>query len=301
MVHTSEAVVRFRNVTKRYGKSDDQPALDRVDLSINPGEIFGILGESGSGKSTLVQLINGLLAPTSGSVTVAGTEVPTLRRHQLRQLRRHVGVVFQGIHLLSNRTVWGNVALPLQLAARGPAGELLTQGRATQSRGAQSRGGQSRRTQSRRTQRRGAHDRHAVDEILEFVGLSHRAEHYPAQLSGGEQQRVGLARALVGRPALLLADEPTSSLDTSTTSDVLRVLTSARDELGTTVIVISHDLDVIQAICDRAALIERGALKDVFPVAKGRYSRPLSYREQVAHQLMGTPPEHTPIVTEATS
>src|SRR5699024_3438627 len=171
-------------------------------------------------------------------------------RRRLRALRRDVGVVFQGIHLLSNRTVRKNVALPLQLAR----GEWAQQSG-------------------------------AVEEILSFVGLAHRADHYPAQLSGGEQQRVAIARALVGRPAVLLCDEPTSSLDTTTTSEVLGVLASARAELGTTVVVITHDLDVVKAICDRAALLERGELQQIFPVTKRGYRALPSYREQVAEEF----------------
>lgn len=257
-------IVRFDGVTVEYGNDDGHPALAGVDLTITPGEIIGIIGESGAGKTTLLSLINGLLTPTSGRVTVAGQEVPTLDAAGLRALRRDVGMVFQGIHLLSNRTVRKNVALPLQLARSERATRMTTREQAA-----------------------------AVTEILDFVGLSHRADHYPAQLSGGEQQRVALARALVNRPAVLLADEPTSSLDTSTTSEVLRVMASARDELGTTVILITHDLDVVKAICDRAALLERGVLQEVFPVRRTGYRSLPTYREQVARELHGEP-AHTP-------
>jgi len=255
------AVVELRGVTKRFPRSDDGPALLDVDLTIGQGEIFGVIGESGAGKSTLLQLVNGLVAPSSGTVTVAGRSVTALGRRGLRALRRDVGVLFQGVHLLSNRTVRRNVALPLELARRGGT-----------------RGAGHARTR--------AEERAAVDDILRFVGLSHRAEHYPAQLSGGEQQRVGLARALVGRPALLLCDEPTSSLDATTTSDVLRVLADARDQLGTTVVVVTHDLDVVKAICDRAALLERGVLKELFDVARTDYRSLPSYHEQVRRELM---------------
>lgn len=261
------AIVRFDDVTKQYGNADGHPALDSLSLTIRRGEIIGIIGESGAGKSTLLQLINGLTAPTSGSVTVAGTEVAALSRRRLRGLQRDVGVVFQGIHLLSNRTVRKNVALPLVLAKRHPKP-----------------GGAAARTN--------AQIHAAVEEILAFVGLSHRADHYPAQLSGGEQQRAALARALVGRPAILLADEPTSSLDTTTTSEVLRVLANAREELGTTVVVITHDLDVVKTICDRAALLERGVLQEIFAVAKSGYRALPSYREQVAQELRGVPDPH---------
>ncbi|QMU97057.1 ATP-binding cassette domain-containing protein [Microbacterium esteraromaticum] len=246
------AIVEFRHVTKRFRPdADERPALDDVSLSIRPGEIFGIIGESGAGKSTLLELINGLTRPTDGDVVVRGETVADLDRAGLRALRRDVGVVFQGVHLLSNSTVRDNVRLPLRLA------------RATRSKGQQD----------------------AVDEILSFVGLSHRADHYPAQLSGGERQRVGLARALVARPPLLLCDEPTSSLDASTTADVLRVLADAREKLGTTVVVITHDLDVVKAICDRAALLEKGRLREIFEIdAAGPRSLP-SYYEQVKREL----------------
>lgn len=252
------AIVQFRHVTKRFGAdAAERPALDDVSLSIRSGEIFGIVGESGAGKSTLLELVNGLTTPTGGEVIVDGADVAALDAAGLRALRRRVGVVFQGVHLLSNSTVRDNVRLPLRLARRGAEGAL-----------------------DARAQRK------AVDEILSFVGLSHRANHFPAQLSGGERQRVGLARALVSRPPLLLCDEPTSSLDASTTAGVLRVLADARDELGTTVIVITHDLDVVKAICDRAALLESGRLREVFDIdAAGPRSLP-SYYEQVRRELM---------------
>lgn len=250
------AIVEFRRVTKRFRPgADERPALDDVTLSIRRGEIFGIIGESGAGKSTLLELINGLTRPTEGDVLVGGDRIAELGPAALRALRRDIGVVFQGVHLLSNSTVRDNVRLPLRLPGRG-AKRLSA-----------------------------ARQRAAVDEILSFVGLSHRAEHFPAQLSGGERQRVGLARALVSRPPLLLCDEPTSSLDASTTADVLRVLADARDELGTTVIVITHDLDVVKAICDRAALLEKGRLREVFEIAAaGPRSLP-SYYEQVKREL----------------
>lgn len=254
---TASAIVELRHVTKRYPSRDTQPpALDDVTLQIPAGEIFGIVGESGAGKSTLLELLNGLTLPTSGSVRVCDLDVASLRRRDLRALRREIGMLFQGVHLLSNSTVRRNVELPLLLAGRDGA-------------------------------RLGAAERaDAVDEILAFVGLGHRADHFPAQLSGGERQRVGLARALVARPPLLLCDEPTSSLDASTTGDVLRILTDARDQLGTTVVVITHDLDVVKVLCDRAALLERGRLREVFTVTGGADRTLPSYYEQVKRELM---------------
>jgi len=250
------AIVEFRHVTKRFRPdSDERPALDDVTLGIRPGEIFGVIGESGAGKSTLLELINGLTRPTDGDVRVRDVSVADLDRAGLRRLRRDVGVVFQGVHLLSNSTVRDNVRLPLRLP---------------------------RRDENRLT---AAQQRDAVDEMLSFVGLSHRAAHFPAQLSGGERQRVGLARALVSQPSLLLCDEPTSSLDASTTADVLRVLADARDQLGTTVIVITHDLDVVKAICDRAALLEKGRLRRIFEIDVGGPRSLPSYYEQVEREL----------------
>ncbi|UNK70433.1 ATP-binding cassette domain-containing protein [Microbacterium sp. H1-D42] len=255
MATATPALVEFRDVTKQF-RDDAPPALDGIDLSIRRGEILGIIGESGAGKSTLLELVNGLGSPTAGAVEVDGADVAGLDRAALRALRRDIGIVFQGVHLLSNSTVRDNVRLPLRLARRD--------------------GG---RRSTRRQQNA------AVDEILSFVGLAHRADHYPAQLSGGERQRVGLARALVSRPSLLLCDEPTSSLDASTTGDVLRVLSDARDKLGTTVVVITHDLDVVKAICDRAALLEKGRLREVFAVqSTGTRSLP-TYYEQVKREL----------------
>jgi D-methionine transport system ATP-binding protein len=250
------AIVEFLHVTKRFRPDgDERPALDDVTLGIRPGEIYGVIGESGAGKSTLLELINGLTRPTDGDVRVRDVAVADLDPAGLRRLRRDVGVVFQGVHLLSNSTVRDNVRLPLRLP---------------------------RRDENRLT---AAQQRDAVDQMLSFVSLTHRAAHFPAQLSGGERQRVGLARALVSQPSLLLCDEPTSSLDASTTADVLRVLADARDQLGTTVIVITHDLDVVKAICDRAALLEKGRLRRIFEIdAAGPRSLP-SYYEQVEREL----------------
>lgn len=254
MATPGSPVVQFADVTKTYGgHAGEPPALDHVSLTVDPGEIFGVIGESGAGKSTFLQLINGLTSPSAGTVTVLGQEVSALSRGPLRELRRDIGVVFQSIDLLSSRTVRSNVALPLRL---------------------------------QKTRLSRAAERAAVDEILAFVGLTHRADHFPAQLSGGEKQRVGLARALITRPTLLLCDEPTSSLDTSTTAEVLRVLTGARERYGTTVIVITHDLDVVKAICDRVALLERGSLRELFTVAKTDYRTLPNYYEQVKRELM---------------
>ncbi len=257
MESTGTTIVEFSDVSKRYDDRPDQlPALDGIDLSIDRGEIFGVIGESGAGKTTLLELINGLITADRGEVRVDGATMAGRSRHEMRMLRRQVGVVFQGIHLLSSRTVRQNVALGLQI---------------------------SRRAGIRRTR---AEERAAIDEMLAFVGLTHRADHHPAELSGGEKQRVGLARALVTRPPLLLCDEPTSSLDASTTAEVLRVLLDAREKFGTTIVVISHDLDVVKAICDRALLLEKGRMRELFAVKKTDLRAMPSYHEQVKRELM---------------
>lgn len=255
---TSTTIVEFDDVTKRYDNRPGQPpALDGISLTIERGEIFGVIGESGAGKTTLLELINGLTTADEGEVRVDGTPVAGRSRREMRMLRRNIGVVFQGINLLSSRTVRQNVALGLQI---------------------NSRAGGIRRTR--------AEERAAVDEMLAFVGLTHRADHHPAELSGGEKQRVGLARALVTRPPLLLCDEPTSSLDASTAAEVLRVLLDARGKFGTTIVVISHDLDVVKAICDRALLLEKGRMREFFTVKKTELRAMPSYYEQVKRELM---------------
>lgn len=265
-MNQASTLVSFKGVSKNYGstssagsakQSSAHLAIDNLTLEILRGEILGVIGESGAGKSTLLQLINGLVTPSAGSITVAGQDVSTLDGAELRALRRDIGVLFQGVDLMSSATVARNVALPLQL------------GRATRP---------VRLTRAQESQQ--------IADILEFVGLTHRAHHYPAQLSGGEQQRVGLARALVTQPALLLCDEPTSSLDSRTTSGVLDVLARARTELGATIVLVTHDLDVVKAICDRAALMDAGQLREHFDVKASDYNSLPSYHEQVKRELM---------------
>ncbi|MDN3494451.1 ATP-binding cassette domain-containing protein [Planococcus sp. APC 4015] len=248
-------MVELAGVAKRYAQGA-VTALEDVDLQIMPGEIFGVIGESGAGKTTLLDILTASEAPSAGSVTVLGRSLAGLEGKALRDFRRRIGVVFQGVHLLSNRTVLDNVLLPLELGRSG---------RATAAR--------------RRAERDRAH------EMLEFVGLAETSERFPAQLSGGQQQRVGIARALAGRPDLILCDEPTSSLDATTSDEVLRVLVDARDRLGTTVVVVTHDLEVVRAICDRVALFERGALRDVIAVRARGLDRSDSYLDRARKEL----------------
>ncbi|MFE6921313.1 methionine ABC transporter ATP-binding protein [Nocardia sp. NPDC057663] len=229
------AAVEFRSVTKVFGSGDErQVALDDIDLRIERGEIFGVIGYSGAGKSTLVRLINALDKPTSGTVTISGTPITGVPEPAVRRLRRDIGMVFQQFNLFRSRTAAGNIEYPLRVAGW------------------------------KRAERKAR-----VAELLEFVGLTDKARAYPDQLSGGQKQRVGIARALATSPSLLLADEATSALDPETTGEVLRLLKKINAELGVTIVVITHEMDVIRAVADRVAVLAEGRiveLADTFDV-----------------------------------
>ncbi|MET3945122.1 methionine ABC transporter ATP-binding protein [Corynebacterium mucifaciens] len=216
--------IEFRNVSKVFKTKDREvTAVDDVTLTVEPGEILGVIGYSGAGKSTLVRLINGLDMPTSGELLLDGTDVVGMPERKLREIRRNVGMIFQQFNLFSSRTAAGNIEYPLKLA------------------------GVDKKERERR-----------VAELLDFVGLGERGENYPEQLSGGQKQRVGIARALATNPSLLLADEATSALDPETTQEVLSVLRRVNEELGITIVVITHEMDVIRAIADKVAVMENG-------------------------------------------
>ncbi len=232
------ALVSLRNVTKAYpNPNDGDPilAIDDVSLDIEAGDVFGIIGYSGAGKSTLVRLINALEPVTSGSVVVGGQELAGLPEKQLRPVRLGIGMIFQQFNLFNAKTVWNNVAYPLRVA-----------------------GASKEKIQAR------------VDELLDFVGLSDKAKNYPEQLSGGQKQRVGIARALATEPRILLCDEATSALDPETTHEVLALLKRVNEEFGVTMIVITHEMDVIQtlatkvAVMDKGRVIESGEVFEVF-------------------------------------
>ncbi|KAA6432217.1 ATP-binding cassette domain-containing protein [Agrococcus sediminis] len=210
-------------------------AVDDVSLRIERGEVFGIIGYSGAGKSTLVRLINQLEPVSAGRITVDDVPISELRGKRLREQQTGIGMIFQRFNLLTSRTVAGNVAYPLEVV------------------------GVPRAERRRR-----------VEELLEFVGLGGRADAYPEQLSGGQQQRVGIARALAANPQVLLADEATSALDPETTAEVLDLLGRINRELGVTIVVITHEMEVITRIADRVAVmdagrvVESGTTYDVF-------------------------------------
>ena len=223
-MRTTGTRIEFRNVSKVFKtKEREVKAVDDVTLTVEPGEILGVIGYSGAGKSTLVRLINGLDMPTSGELLLDDTNVAGMPERKLREIRRNVGMIFQQFNLFSSRTAAGNIEYPLKLA------------------------GVDKKERKRR-----------VAELLDFVGLSDRGENYPEQLSGGQKQRVGIARALATNPSLLLADEATSALDPETTHEVLGVLRRVNEELGITIVVITHEMDVIRAIADKVAVMENG-------------------------------------------
>ena len=248
--------IEFRGVAKTYParrRAGTVHALQGIDLQIAPGEVFGVVGESGSGKSTLLRLVNRLETPTQGSVLVDGTDLATLSAAATRARRRRIGMVFQQFNLLANQTVYANAAMPLRLAKRGSEVSGRRRETAPQALSAPSR--------------RDA-ERARVMELLDFVRMSSHADKHPSQLSGGERQRVAIARALVTEPDVLLCDEPTSALDGHHTEEVMGILSRVREELGTTILLVSHELDVIKGLCDRAAVLEGGrltALVDVSP------------------------------------
>ncbi|MEF2976697.1 methionine ABC transporter ATP-binding protein [Subtercola sp. YIM 133946] len=230
----------------RTGRGSEVEALKGINLEVKDGEIYGVVGQSGAGKSTLIRCVNLLERPTSGHITVAGQDLTALSDAELRVARHGIGMVFQHFNLLSSRTIAQNVELGLEIT-----------GLARNRRHARSR------------------------EILDLVGLADRASAYPSQLSGGQKQRVGIARALAGNPKVLLSDEATSSLDPETTESILELLKSLNTELGLTILLITHEMEVVKRICDSAALIEDGRIVESGNVI-GLLNTP---RSKIAHAL----------------
>ena len=215
-------VIQLHNVRKTFAKFE---VIKSVSLTVNKGEVHGIIGTSGAGKSTLLRLINLLEVPDEGEIVVNGHRLTDLNSRQLRKARQSIGMIFQHFHLVANKTVYENVDLSLQLA---------------------------------KFPRKERRDR--VLECLRFVGLESLVNKYPAQLSGGQKQRVAIARALANHPQVLLCDEPTSSLDPNTTAEILGVLEDINKNLGVTVIIVSHEMDVIKSICNRVTVLDNGKI-----------------------------------------
>ena len=225
-------MISFQSVGKTFARAP-APALVDVSLEVAPGEVFGVIGQSGAGKSTLIRLINGIERPSLGRVITDGEDVGALDAGGLRGLRRRVGMIFQHFNLLSSKTVAANVAFPLKVAGV-PRGEIGPR----------------------------------VAELLDRVGLADQAHKYPAQLSGGQKQRVGIARALANGPKILLCDEATSALDPQTTEQILDLLARLNRELGLTIVLITHEMEVIRRVCHRVAVLDAGAVVESGEVAE---------------------------------
>jgi len=222
-------LIEINDLTKIYHTAhQDIVALDKVSLSIKRGEIFGIIGLSGAGKSTLIRCINMLEKPSQGSIIVDGQDITALNKNQLYLARQKIGMIFQQFNLLSSRNIFDNIMFPLEIA-RMPAKQA----------------------------------RNRVNELLEMVGLVDKARVYPDQLSGGQKQRVGIARALANDPKLLLSDEATSALDPQTTRSILKLLKDINSQLNLTILLITHDMNVIKQVCDRVAVINDSHIEEV--------------------------------------
>lgn len=218
------ALIELNQVGKSFtGKTGPIHAVNRINLAIEEKDVYGIVGYSGAGKSTLVRLLNGLETPTAGQVLVNGEDVATLQGPALRTFRKKVGMIFQHFNLLWSRTVIENIQLPLELA-----GVVKDQ------------------------------RKKKAEELLSLVGLDGRGDAYPSQLSGGQKQRVGIARALANDPDILLCDEATSALDPQTTEEVLELLANINKQLGLTIVLITHEMNVIRKICNKVAVMELG-------------------------------------------
>lgn len=229
-------MLEFQNITKIYkSKGKEVVGVDNVSLKVNKGDIFGIVGYSGAGKSSLLRCVNLLERPTSGKVLVNGIDLTELSSKDLRTARLKIGMIFQHFYLVSQKTVGENIAFALR-AAKLPKNRIDAR----------------------------------VDELLDMVGLTDKRDVYPGQLSGGQKQRVGIARALANNPSILLCDEATSALDPKTTLSILRLLKDINKKLGITIVLITHEMDVVKEICNRMAImqdgrvIEEGEVYDIF-------------------------------------
>lgn len=222
-------MIELKNISKTYGKGEKAvTAIKEVNITINDGEIFGIIGLSGAGKSTLVRCINFLECPTTGDVIIDGKNLGQLSTKELLEARRNIGMIFQGFNLLEQRTVLKNVCFPLEIA------------------------GVKKADAEKRAR-----------ELLQLVSLAEKEKSYPSQLSGGQKQRVAIARALAANPKYLLCDEATSALDPDTTRSILELMKKINKELGITIVVITHEMSIIDSICDRVAVLDKSVVAEM--------------------------------------
>ena len=227
-------VIRLQSVQKSFALPNGEvfDAVQSLSLDIQQGDVFGLIGKSGAGKSTLLRLINLLERPDAGKVLVGGRDLTTLSRRELRDTRQNIGMIFQQFNLLQNATVFDNVAFPLKIHGRHSKAEIDAR----------------------------------VRECLALVGLAEKIDTYPAQLSGGQKQRVAIARALAPRPQVLLCDEPTSALDSETTRSLLETLREINQKIGVTIVIVTHELSVVEVLCRNVAILEKGRLVEQFAV-----------------------------------
>jgi D-methionine transport system ATP-binding protein len=235
---SARTIIAFEGVSKSFPAHRGKPtvtALSDIDLAVPQGSILGVIGRSGAGKSTLIRLVNGLERPTAGRIVVDGIDLSNQSESELRQSRRSIGMIFQHFNLLSSRTVFDNIALPLEVAGTARA--------AIKAR---------------------------VEELIDLVGLTDKRDRYPAELSGGQKQRVGIARALATNPKVLLSDEATSALDPETTRSILELLAEINARLGLTILLITHEMSVVRhlahqvAVIDEGRIVEQGEVFDIF-------------------------------------
>ncbi len=256
-------MIEIKNLTKTFGTADGKvEALSNVNLTVNDGDIFGIIGMSGAGKSTLVRCINMLERPTEGQVIIDGVDIGALPEKELRKVRRNVTMIFQGFNLLMQRTCIKNICFPLELAGVKKEDAIKK-----------------------------------AKELLEIVGLPDKANAYPTQLSGGQQQRIAIARALATNPKVLLCDEATSALDPKTTHQILQLIKEINEKLGITVIIITHQMSVVEEVCNRVAILDNGTVVEtgnvgtVFSSPKSNAAKRLVFPEGESTVLSAAPGE----------
>lgn len=243
-------MIELANITKVFNNGKDKlEAVKNVSLKINKGEIFGIIGLSGAGKSTLIRCINRLEEPTKGKIYIKGVDLTNLNKEDLRVARKNIGMIFQHFNLLSQNTVYENIAFPLRL-------EKLSK----------------KQIDAR------------VDQLLEYVDLVDKKYSYPSQLSGGQKQRVAIARAIANNPQILLSDEGTSALDPKTTKSILELLKKVRDEFNITIVMITHQMEVVKEICDRVAIMDKGEIVEVNTV-ENLFKNP---KTKIAHSFINS-------------
>ncbi|QQY78872.1 D-methionine transport system ATP-binding protein [Keratinibaculum paraultunense] len=219
-------MIEIKNLSKKFTTGNNEIwAIKDVNLHIEKGEIFGIIGLSGAGKSTLIRCLNRLEEPTNGQIIIDGVDITNLNKSKLRNIRKKIGMIFQHFNLLSQKTVFQNIAFPLELEKQDK--QII---------------------------------KTKVNKLLDFVELTDKKDAYPSELSGGQKQRVAIARALVNNPKILLSDEATSALDPQTTDSILKLLKRIRDEFGLTIVLITHQMEVVKDICDKVAVMENGKI-----------------------------------------